>query len=94
MTSKFRVVLAIWTCGDYFEGTWTTDLRSRMDLGLEHAIEWCSLHGIECMERLESREQEKIPKNQQSESQSQNTVQVGENRIRNDRVASSRGNNW
>ena len=49
-----------------------------MDLGLEHAIEWCSLHGIECMERLESREQEKIPENQQSESQSQNTVQVGE----------------
>ena len=94
MTSKFRVVLAIWTCGDYFEGTWTADLRSRMDLGLEHAIEWCSLHEIECRERLESREQEKLPENQQSESQSQNTVQVGENKIRNDRVASSRGNNW
>ena len=88
------MVLAIWTCGDYFEGTWTSDLRTRMDLGLEHAIEWCSRHEIECRESLESREQEKIPENQQSESQSQNTVQVGENRIRNDRVASSRGNNW
>ena len=48
-----------------------------MDLGLEHAIEWWSRHVIECRERLESREQEKIPENQQSESQSQNTVQVG-----------------
>ena len=51
-----------------------------MDLGLEHAIEWCSRHEIECRESLGAREQEKIPENQQSESQSQNTVQVGENR--------------
>ena len=53
-----------------------------MDLGLEHAIEWCSRHVIECRESLESREHEKIPENQQSESSSQNTVQVGEIRNR------------
>ena len=54
-----------------------------MDLGLEHAIEWCSRHEIECRVSLESREQEKISENQQSESTSQNTVQVDENRNRN-----------
>ena len=86
------MVLAIWTCGDYFEGTWTSNPRTRMDLGLEHAIEWCSRHEIECRESLESREQEKISGNQQSESQSQNTVQVGEKGNRKRSSCEFRGN--